>query len=44
MILASKENEDRYHEHTHSEGFLRRFFNPINSVAGSSLGRVFVTG
>ena len=44
MILASKEHEKRYREQTHGEGYLRRFFNAIKGAAGSSLGRVFVTG
>ncbi len=44
MILASKEHEERYREQTHGEGYLRRFFNAIKSAAGTSLGRVFVTG
>ncbi len=44
MILANKEHEKRYREQTHGEGYLRRFFNAIKSAAGSSLGRVFVTG
>ncbi len=44
MILASKEHEERYREQTHGEGYLRRFFNAVKSAAGTSLGRVFVTG
>ena len=44
MILANKNHEQRYREQTHGEGYLRRFFNAIKGAAGSSLGRVFVTG
>ena len=44
QILAHKEHEKRYREQTHGEGYLRLFFDTIKGAAGSSLGRVFVTG
>ena len=44
MILANEQHLQRYRKQTHGEGYLRRFFNVIKGAAGSSLGRVFVTG
>ena len=44
MILANEEHLVRYRKQTHGEGYLRKFFNAIKGAAGSSLGRVFVTG
>ncbi len=44
QILAHKEHEKRYREQTHSEGYLRLFFDTIKGAAGGALGRVFVTG
>ena len=44
MILANEEHLMRYRKQTHGEGYLRKFFNTIKGAAGSSLGRVFVTG
>lgn len=43
-ILANEKYMDRYRDQTHGEGYLRQFFNAIKGAAGSSLGRVFVTG
>ena len=43
-ILANEKYMNRYREQTHGEGYLRLFFNAIKGAAGSSLGRVFVTG
>ena len=44
QILASREHECNYRTQTHGEGYLRKFFDTIKGAAGSSLGRVFVTG
>ena len=44
QILANEQHLQRYRNQTHGEGYLRRFFNVIKGAAGSSLGRVFVTG
>ena len=44
QILAHEQHLQRYRNQTHGEGYLRRFFNVIKGAAGSSLGRVFVTG
>ena len=43
-ILANEKYMDRYRDQTHGEGYLRLFFNAIKDAAGTSLGRVFVTG
>ena len=43
-ILANEKYMNRYRNQTHGEGYLRLFFNAIKGAAGSSLGRVFVTG
>ena len=43
-ILANEKYMDRYRDQTHGEGYLRQFFNAIKGAAGTSLGRVFVTG
>ena len=44
MILAHEEHLVRYRNQTHGEGYMRQFFNTIKGAAGSTLGRVFVTG
>ena len=43
-ILAHEEHLKKYRDQTHGEGYMRQFFNTIKGAAGSSLGRVFVTG
>ena len=43
-ILANEQYLNRYRDQIHGEGYLRLFFNAIKGAAGSSLGRVFVTG
>lgn len=44
QILAHKEHEQRYRIQTHSEGYLRKFFDTVKGAAGDTLARVFVTG
>ena len=44
MILAHEEHLVRYRNQTHGEGYMRQFFNTIKGAAGSTIGRVFITG
>ena len=43
-ILSDVENQRRYTDETHGEGYLRAFFNKIKAGTYSSIERCFITG